>query len=64
MAQIVSDGYLIDHHPAKRSLFAAEVEALHSRIQEDLVQLHGRLGTDSWEASGVLDPDMKVYEWR
>ncbi len=23
------------------------------------VQLHGRLGADSWEASGVLDPDRK-----
>ncbi len=27
------------------------------------VQLHGRLGADSWKASGVLDPDMKVHEW-
>ncbi len=34
-----------------------------SRIQEGPVQLHGRLGADSWEASGVLDPDVKVHEW-
>ncbi len=26
-----------------------------------LVQLHGRLGADSWESSGVLGPDMKVH---
>ncbi len=36
---------------------------LHSRVQEGPVQLHGRLGADSWEASGVLDPDVKVHEW-
>ncbi len=27
------------------------------------VQLHGRLGADSWEASAVLDPDVKMHEW-
>ncbi len=60
----MSDGYLIDHHPTKRSLFVAgaiDCQALHSRIQEGPVQLHGR--ADSWKASGVLDSDMKVHGW-
>ncbi len=67
MALIVSGGYLTDRLPTKRSLFAAGAigcpSAIHSRIQEGPVQLHGRLGADSWKASGVLDPEMKVHEW-
>ncbi len=65
MTHIVSDGYLIDRHPAKCSLFAAGVIGCPSATQHDQVgpvQLHGRFGADSWETSGVLDPDVKVHE--
>ncbi len=43
-ALIVSDGYLIDRHPTKRSLFAAGAIGCPSATQQD----SGRPGTASW----------------
>ncbi len=43
-ALIVSDGYLIDRHPTKRSLFAAGVIGCPSATKQD----SGRPGTAPW----------------
>ncbi len=43
-ALIVSDGYLIDHHPTKRSLFAAGAIGCPSATQQD----SRRPGTAPW----------------
>ncbi len=47
-SQIVNDGYLIDHHPTKRSLFAAGVIGCPSATQQD----SGRPSTARWHIRG------------
>ncbi len=47
-ALIVSDGYLIDCHPTKRSLFAAGAIGCPSATQQD----SGRPGTAPWYVRG------------